>query len=402
MSLPRFLGLGALTAGAIGGTALALQSLEPPDDIPLVDALESTPPGQIRDWPFVSIIVPARNEERHLPRLLPTLLGQHYPNFELIVVDDQSTDAAPRILAEWAARDARLRIVQGSELPADGSWKGKPHAMHQGEQSAHGEWLLFTDADTRHSPLSLSSAIAYALSHDIDLLTIQPRFVLGSAAEKLIMPVAYEGIGFLYPPAKVNDPRSEVAIANGQYIMIKRAVYRAAGGVERVKDCIAEDLEFGKAIKGDGYRLRIANGTQLMSVRMYTNLSEVWEGWSKNVVLSLRGNPLQGLFAAVGTFQITLMPAVMARWAWVAWRSARKTGEKNDRAVALWVTALAVWSTAVPLAFRARVDRIVGISRLWTLTQPIGGVLFLLIMLTSLYRLITGKGVTWKGRVYRE
>lgn len=398
MSRLRFLGLGALTAGTAWGSSLLIQSLKPADRIPTVDALEAPPPAGPPEWPFVSIIVPARNEERNLPTLLPCLLAQRYPNFELIVVDDKSTDATPVILAEWAALDSRLRVVSGRELPP--GWKGKPHALHQGVQVARGDWFLFTDADTQHSPFSLSSSISHALAHNIDLFTIGPQFELVSAAEKLIMPIAYEGISVLYAPGNVNNPKSPIAIANGQYIMIKRSVYETSGGIERVKDCIAEDLEFGKAIKGDGYRLRIGDGRHLMSVRMYTNLAEVWEGWSKNVVLSFKGNPLQGFLAIQGTIQISLMPLVMLRWAWLARRTARKTGKKDDRTYAAWLSALAAANVAMPYAYRARVDRMLGLSPIWTLTQPVGGVLFLLIMLTSLYKLITGKGVTWKGRTY--
>ncbi len=399
MIQPRFLGLGALTAGTAWGVTLLVQALQPADNVPPVDAIETPPPNGAAEWPFVSIIVPARNEERNLPRLLPGLLGQHYPNFELIVVDDQSTDATPRILAEWAERDSRLRVVQGVELPA--GWKGKPHAMQQGVDASRGEWLLFTDADTNHSRFSLSSSINHALAHDIDLFTIGPHFELGGVAEKLIMPVAYEGISVLYPPAKVNDPKSSTAIANGQYIMIKKAVYDSAGGVARVKDHIAEDLEFGKAIKSDGYRLRIGDGRHLMSVRMYTNLAEVWEGWSKNVVLSFKGNPFQGFLAIQGVFQISLMPIVMARWAQLARRTAKMSGNKDDAVYAAWVAALAAGSGFIPFAYRTRIDRMLGISPLWTLTQPIGGILFMLIMLSSVWRLITGKGVTWKGRTYK-
>ncbi len=401
MSRLRFLGLGAFTAVAAWGTSLILKGLQPPDQVPPVDGLESSPPPGVPEWPFVSVIVPARNEERNLPRLLPGLLDQHYPNYEVIVVDDQSTDATPGILAEWAARHSRLRVVQGSGIPAGSTWKGKPHAMYQGALAARGGWLLFTDADTEHSPMSLSSSISYALDHNVDLFTIAPHFELVSPAEKLIMPIAYEGIFVLYPPARVNDPRDKVAIANGQFILVKRSVYDTSGGIERVKDCIAEDLEFGKAIKGDGYRLRLADGRHLMSVRMYTSFAEVWEGWSKNVVLSFRNNPLQGLLAAQGTFSISFMPAVMARWVWLSWQAARRSGNRADKVAATWVTLLAAWNIATPLAVRSRVDRLLGLSPLWTLTQPVGATLFGLIMLTSLYRLLTGKGVTWKGRVYK-
>jgi chlorobactene glucosyltransferase len=397
----RFIGLGALTAGVAAVTRNTLLTMQEPDKVPPVDALESGPPGG-GEWPFVSVIVPARNEERNLPRLLPSLLGQHYPNFEVIVIDDQSTDGTPEILAEWVARDVRLHVIRGEDLPRDEGWMGKPHAMMQGARVAKGEWLLFTDADTRHEPLSLSSSVAYAMKHNIDLFTIAPRFELISPSEKLIMPVAAMGITVLYPFYRVNDPKSSVAIANGQYMLVRRDVYDAAGGIERVKDKIAEDLEFGKAVKGDGFRLRMADGRHLMSVRMYTNFQEVWEGWSKNVVLSMRNNLVQGVVAVMGVFSVVILPFVLVRWVRRLWRAAEESDQSEDRLAAGWATAVSVWFMALPLAYRLRMDRTMGLSPLWALTFPVGVALFGVLMLTSLVRILTGKGVTWKGRTYAD
>ncbi|MEO8287551.1 MAG: glycosyltransferase family 2 protein [Chloroflexota bacterium] len=397
----RFLGLGALTAATIGATTATVLSMQGPDKVPPVDALTTDPPGG-GEWPFVSIIVPARNEERNLPKLLPTLLSQHYPHYEVIVIDDQSTDATPHILAEWAARDPRLHVIMGEDLRKDEGWMGKPHAMMQGARIARGEWLLFTDADTQHEPLSLGSSIAYAIKHKVDLFTIAPTMEIVSPSEKLIMPIATMGISFLYPFYKVNDPKSSIAIANGQYIMVRRDVYDAVGGVERVKSKIAEDLEFGKAVKSDGYKLHLADGRHIMSVRMYTNFQEVWEGWSKNVVLSMKGNPLQAVLSVTGVFSIVGLPFVLVRWVSRLWKAANSTGNAQDKIAAGWATAISSWFLALPLVYRFRIDQALGLSPLWTLTMPVGVATFGVLMLSSLIRILTGKGVTWKGRTYAD
>ena len=394
----RFLRLGALTSLAAAATREGFKSLAPTDHVPPVDALCEPPPGG-GAWPLVSIIVPSRNEERNLPRLLPTLLSQQYPNYEVIVVDDRSSDATPDILSDWAGKDGRLRVVQGKELPRSEGWRGKPYAMQQGVEQARGEWLLFTDADTAHSPLSISSSVAYALAHNVDLFSILPCSELGTVAERIIMPVAFMGITSLHPPYKVNDPGSDVAIANGQYLLIRREVYDAVGGIERVKEKIAEDLEFARVVKGEGYTLRLAEGLDLMRVRMYTSFGEIWEGWSKNIVLSFKGRPALALLAVTGVFSLTVMPVIMVRWAARAWRSSTS---RESRVAALWTSLLAAWSVLVPLAYRRRVDKTLGLHPAWTLTQPLGAAVMAAIMLSSLVRLLTGKGVTWKGRVYRE
>jgi len=326
----RFIGLGALTSLFAAATVAGFKAMEAPASVPPVDALEAeAPTGD--EWPFVSIIVPARNEERNLPRLLPSLLSQKYPAYEVIVVDDKSEDNTPTILSDWSTRDERLKIVNGVELPRQEGWLGKPHAMHQGAQQAKGDWLLFTDADTVHSPLSISSSVAYALSHDADLFTIFPFYELGTPSERIIMPVAFQGIMNLYPAYKVNDPLSPAAIANGQYLLIRRSVYDAVGGIESVKTRIVEDMEFAKVVKSAGHKLLIAEGQHLMNVRMYTNFQEVWEGWSKNVVISLQRNPAQAALAVMGVLSLTIAPAAMVSWTRSAWSKANKSKSAQDK-----------------------------------------------------------------------
>lgn len=393
----RFLGLGALTAASAAATVANFRAAQGLDAVPPVDGLLEPASGGAK-WPSVSVIVPARNEERNLPQLLPSLLRQRYPNYEVVVVDDQSEDDTPRILARFADKDKRLKIVYGEKLP-DG-WLGKPHAMEQGAQAAHGQWLLFTDADTMHDRLSLSSSIAYALTHDIDLLSILPHYELLTPSERLLMPLAFLGIMSLYPAYKVNDPASKIAIANGQYLLIRRDVYDQVGGAARVKDKIAEDLEFGKAVKSDGYRLRLADGRHLMNVRMYTNFAEVWQGWSKNAVLSFRENPLSGVFSVVGLFSLAVLPFALWNWAVRSWRRATWSGKRSDRIAADWVAILAIWNTGVPLIYRRRIDKMLGLPPGWTFTQPAGAAIFAALMLYSFIRLATGRGVTWKGRTY--
>ena len=393
-------GLGTLTSLFAAATVAGFKALAAPDRVPSVDAIEEPPPPGGGAWPSVSIIVPARNEERNLPRLLPSLLSQKYPDYEVIVVDDNSEDDTSRILAEWASRDGRLNVVTGVELPREEGWLGKPHAMHQGAQHARGDWLLFTDADTVHSPVSISSSVAYALSHDADLFTIFPFYELGTPSERIVMPVAFQGIMNLYPAYKVNDPNSPTAIANGQYFLIRRSTYDAVGGIESVKGRIVEDMEFARVVKSAGHRLLIADGRHLMNVRMYTNFGEVWEGWSKNVVISLQRNPIQAVIAVAGVLSLTVAPVGMVSWTRRAWAIARKSGTMTDRVVAFWTSVLTAWQVVVPLVMRRDLDRKLGLPAGWALTQPLGTAIMGLIMLSSLLRLLTGKGVTWKGRTY--
>ncbi len=390
------------TALVAAGAAYAFYLLaERPPEVTLRHEVGLGPLGgadAARSWPFVSIIVPARNEERNLPILLPSLLAQTYPHdrYEVIVVDDQSTDATPAILAEAAARDPRLHVLQGAPLPE--GWKGKPYAMTQGAAAAHGDWLLFTDADTVHHPAALVSAIADAYANGADLYTINPHLIMGGTAERLIMPIAALGITVTYSPKEVNDPNSPIAIANGQFILVRRAVYDAVGGIAAVRSEIAEDQAFGKLVKHQGYRLFLTVGTELMRVRMYTNLAEVWEGWGKNVVLSMRSEPLNAVRQLAALASGGVLPFVLA--AGYGLRLLGAQGAARQRLT--WSFALSVAQIIPLLLLKRRVDRWLGLPLGWMFTYPVGMALFTIILLNSLRRLLTGQGVTWKGRSYKN
>src|SRR5439155_21366272 len=173
------------------------------------------------------------------------------------------------------------------------------------------------------------------------------------------MPIAFMGITVLHPASRVNDPGSKVAIANGQYILVRREVYDAVGGAERVKDKIAEDLEFAKAVKGDGFRLYVADGRRLLRVRMYTNFGELWEGWGKNVALSAKDNPAVAVFLAPGLFSLTAGPFLLPVWAARSWRrlrlrSARRSGRTGGLVASGWLAALWAWNAVLPFLVRRR------------------------------------------------
>ena len=265
------------------------------------------------DGPLISVCVPARNEEANIRACVEAVLAQTYPHIELIVLDDRSTDATPDILRELAA-DKRLRVLHGAELP-DG-WAGKPHALVQAAAAANGEWLCFLDADTFLAPQALAGCYARALATHADLFTIMTQQVMGTFWEKVVMPLVMSALSVGFPPREANDPNSRVAIANGQFIMIKRDVYAAVGGHERIKDQIVEDKALAEAVKWNGYRLIVADGRLAARTRMYTSLPQMWEGWTKNIYLGLQAQTNLLLLGAFGALILACgrpLPARLAR-----------------------------------------------------------------------------------------
>ncbi len=373
----------------------------------VVRPADSAPPPH----PLISICVPARNEERNIRRCVESLLAQTYPNFEVIVVDDRSTDSTLQILEELrnddlsrrlqrptgvgTTRESRLQIIHGSDLPP--GWAGKPHALTQASAAARGEWLCFVDADTFPAPETVAACYAKALETKADLFTILTHQELGSFWEKVLMPLVLTALSVGFSPRRVNDPKQRVAVANGQFILIKRSVYDAIGGHEKIKDQIVEDKAISEQVKWNGYRLIVANGYAVARTRMYTSLSEIWEGWTKNIYLGLRDTPAMLLLGAFGATLALIAALFLPIWPLLGFVWYHNGG--GWMAVSVILKSLIVWGAL--LYARAAVSHGLGISRLYALTVPLGAGLFAAIMLTSAWKVLSGQGVTWRGRVYR-
>ena len=373
-----------------------------------------TPAEVTAPAPLISICVPARDEEKNIRRCVESLLAQTYPNLEIIVLDDRSTDSTPQILDELimesdglpsiqkhtltntrASGFQNLRVLYGSDLP-DG-WAGKPHALFQASASARGEWLCFVDADTFAAPKAIASCYVKALETNADMFTIMTFQELGSFWEKVLMPLVMTALSVGFSPRKVNDPKERVAVANGQFILIKRSVYDALGGHEHIKDQIVEDKALAEQVKWNGYRLVIADGFQMARTRMYTSLPQMWEGWTKNIYLGLRDTPSMLLLGTFGALLSLIAALFLPIWPLLGFFWYLNGG--GWMAISVIAKSLIVWGAL--LWARANVSHELGISKRYALTVPLGAGLFAAIMLTSAWKVLSGKGVTWRGRVYR-
>lgn len=235
----------------------------------------------------VSIIIPARNESETIETVVTSILASTYGNFELIVVDDRSTDDTAAKLRSLAVHDARVRVVDGAELPA--GWFGKPWACHQGAEVATGRYLLFTDADTTHAPALLGHAIGAIEASGADLLTLTSQQDCVTFWERIVMPQIWVLLGLRYPPHRVNvATRPDQLVANGQFILVRRESYAAIGGHEAVRGDVVEDLALAQRMLRTGHRVRLEFGETLLSTRMYRSLGEMVEGWSKNLYVGAK------------------------------------------------------------------------------------------------------------------
>ncbi len=339
-----------------------------------------------RRLPAVSVIVPARDEERSIERCVRSLATQRFVDVDVVVVDDRSTDATPAILAGLAREFANVRVLAGEELPA--GWIGKPWALHQGARVAAGAWLLFTDADSVHAPTGVASALAFTLAARADALSVATRQELGTVWERATLPFILGMVmavsGTL---AQLNDPlQPRRALANGQYILVERAAYDALGGHAALRDELVEDVRFAQRIKADGrFRFILGGGTRLATVRMYHSLPEIWRGFTKNVFAGAAGKLVALLGGAAAMFLLSAPPLVA-----VLAVAARKPYRALEAAAA----------TAALIATSRRSIEMVGMEPSAAFFQPFGMAFFGAIVLNSTWRVLSGRGVEWRGRQY--
>ena len=347
--------------------------------VPAIDAMD--------DAPSLSIVVPARDEERSIEVCVRSLIAQHGVDAEVIAVNDNSTDATGAILARLQGEFSNLRVIDGAPLP-DG-WVGKPWACAQGAERATGDWLLFTDADSRHEANASISNLAFARAKNADALTIMTGQDLVSLAERAILPAMLQLIIFACGMlAEINDPaRPDRALANGQYLLVSRPAYDALGGHTALRNEIVEDVEFARRLKADGrFRLVVAEGTQLVRVRMYHSFSEIWDGFTKNTYLGARGDLGAIAGGLVFCWLLSIAPPLLAI-------AALRHGRKAEAAEAIAASVAVMAAGFYGATF-------VSMPRRLAVFAPFGIGMFAAITLNSTRRALTGAGFAWRGRTY--
>ena len=356
----------------------------------------SSPP---ENPPPVSILVPARNEQRSIESCVGSLLRQDYPNCEVIVLDDHSDDGTgttvERLIgAAMAERGVQARLLTGRPLPE--GWTGKNWACHQLAQAARGDFLFFTDADTEHAPGTVTAAVAYALRNRAGLVSAWPRLVTGTPGEKLIVPVILL-VGLAFCPlwlqrwiqekperARGRDVRG-MGVANGQFMFFSRRAYARIGGHEGVRAHVVEDVTLGRQmaeLMPEGERLFNCDALRFSSVRMYRSFGETWEGFTKNVRAAFDD---QGItFWVFGGCQVACF-----FWPFIA---IFLVPPPLRPVVGMQIAIIFFIRFLLAARFRT--------SRLGALLHPLGVLLMMLIGLNS-WRLSRGRGVVWKGRTYK-
>jgi chlorobactene glucosyltransferase len=356
------------------------KTLSPIDDLRL----------QANDAPLVSVLVPARNEEhRVLADCIHSILGQDYGRFEIIAVNDRSTDETGAILESLARADARLRVIEGEEPPA--AWLGKAYAMHQALNHARGEWVLATDADMIFDKTALRSAVARTSEQKADAMTLIPYFEASSFWERVTIP-AWAWLLLMFTVAyRVNNPKSQGAVGIGGFFLMRRGTLEHAGGYEALKDEVLEDVRLAEMIKRSGGSLLTEHAPSLLSTRMYRNFAEMWECCTKNW---FSGMKFSLPFAMGGVFSIYLIAVVPPLIA-----LASGIGIAAGLSTDLWrlfIPAALSWLMQVLVLVIVSIRS--EVCPPYALTAPLGLGMLYAMLFDSAIRITTGKGVRWKGR----
>jgi chlorobactene glucosyltransferase len=352
--------------------------------LPRVSTCEPPP-----DAALASILVPARNEESNIAGCLESLLAQLYPRLEVIAVDDNSTDRTGEIIAEISGRDPRLLFTKAPPTPP--GWTGKNHALDRGVRAARGEWLLFTDADTRHRPLALASAVAHASRRGLDLLSLVPRVIAPSLWERILQPPAMGYLARWFPPDRINDPGDPLAFANGQFLLLRRSAYERLGGHAAVRGAFLEDVAFARAAKRSGLRMECALGKNLVSVRMYDTLARYLRGWHRIYLHSVDRRPAALLLRALDLAALSVLPyALLICLLPPALRSGEVTGPR----------VLLALGPAVAVAFiglfAGKLHSAVGESPLYAVFHPLAASTLAGVLLAAFRSALTGAPTRWR------
>lgn len=342
------------------------------------------------DAPLVSVLVPARNEQdRVLADCIRSILAQDYGRFEVIAVNDRSTDATGATLESMAESDDRLRFIEGEEPPA--GWLGKPYAMQQALKHARGEWILATDADMIFEPTALRTTMDHTLASGGDALTLIPHFEVGSFWERVMIPTWAWVLLMFTVFYRIGNPKTQGAVGIGGFFLMRRTVLDRVGGYEALKDEVLEDVRLAEMIKRSGARLLTEHAPGLLSTRMYRNFGEMWECSTKNWFAGMKFSLSFALAGVLSMYLMCVVPPLIALGSAIG----IATGV-NAKLWLVFILALLSWLLqVVVLALASRSSKV---SPAYALTAPLGLGLLYAMLFDSSIRITSGKGVTWKGR----
>ncbi len=357
-----------------------VQSLRAARGIGQLPRLADARPLADPDCPSISILFAARNEAEKLPAAIATLLAQDYPRYEVVAVDDRSTDATPQILDEFARTHENLKVAHVASL-AQG-WLGKPHALQRAYECSSGEWLVFTDADVRFAPDVLRRAIAMARARAFDHLTLLGRVDMVGFWETLTLTYFVLGFSLGVEAWRASRPGSRRYVGVGSFQLVRRDVYEAIGTHRRLAMEVVDDMKLGKLVKQGGFRSGVGIAEDAVRLRWQAGLGNIIRGATKNFFAAASYRLSVVAFQVGGLVVFSVVPFAALPFV---------HGMAREFALAAMLIALAVHGSV------AWLNRV---SPLYALTHPVGALIFSYMLLRSTAVTLWQKGIVWRDTFY--
>jgi glycosyltransferase involved in cell wall biosynthesis len=350
----------------------------------------------------LTVVVPAYNEEANIAACIGSLLASAppCPHWQVLLVDDGSCDATAAIARATAAASGaaagRFSLLEAGARPEGERWVGKNWACSRAMDQVQSDWVLFVDADVRLGPATLQRALGQAVDEGADLLSLAPRLCCGCLAEWMVQPIMASLLCLGFPIEAANDPADPTAFAAGPFMLFRRTAYAAIGGHRALAGEVVEDLALARRIKGGGYRLRYLLGLDAADLRMYADFAALWEGWSKNWFLGLDRSLVKALGAAAVVVVLFSGPWLLAPAAAISLALLGEPAKLQPPLLA--ALALALLGIGLQLALRLWTRQAFALPlRHWWLMGA-GGLVVGALAPTSVWRTLSGRGWTWKGR----
>lgn len=341
--------------------------------------------------PLISVLVPARDEEKSIGKCLDSLSKQTYPNLEIIIIDDQSRDRTFEIIHEFTKKDPRIKMIQGKPLP--GGWIGKCWALYQGKQIAKGEWFLFSDADVVHAPSTANSVYQYAVKNDVDFLTLKYKLLVKGFWEKVIPPsMNFAKAWFYSSPKKVNDMDTPAIEAKGDFIFVKRSIYEKLGSHYGVKDEVIESAALMQNFKQAGGKVALLDGSHMIKVRKFHNLKEIINSYTK-LYYKFFQSKMNILLCFI---YLLILIIVLSPLGYLIFLLVFDLQALNAKVLS-WSSFQIFILFSIAMVFYKRDN----FNPCYTLAFPLGAVSGIYIIGKALFELIIKKRLFWRGRVYQ-
>ena len=337
--------------------------------------------------PLASILIPARNEEFNIKRCITSLLKQDYPNIEILVLDDNSSDTTSSVVKQLEEKDSRVKLIIGKPLIS--GWLGKSYACWQLSKHAKGEYLFFTDADTLHFKNSISNILGCLIKNNLDALSAIPRQIMVTLHERMVVMWVHFGILSLMPLLPVKISKNPLfSTANGQCLLFKNSVYRKIGGHKSIKNKILEDIHISKQVKRHGYKFMIFDGSRNIHCKMYRSFGELITGFSKFMLAAFGNNVLTlavviFIVSALFLFPFILLPLGTLLFNWSG---------SIINLIIIQIFIILIMRIIMAIRLKSRV--------IDCFLHPLSMIYIILICINSVLQARFGEGVRWKDRRY--